>query len=296
MARSQLPAGTRGEIIHLSRNKCVVCLSPGKQFHHIDGNHGNDDFQNIALLCTVCHDNAETKSTMTRHLRPDEIRHCRDRVYDLHRRQMDQAASTSADSETQFLDVLGVHEVRKLRHKIGNDMGEYLAHCEEMACYVSGYGPRTAVEMLYTLSDVAHIARIDKGPMVAVRAVRHACVELLWGDWVSGDADEELEAQIHDIAAEIGFEFAYGSIRYQRDWSHIYFGADIICTILRKGTRRRSKAIVEAGEEAFSRCVECVEEYNFPEAMELLNFMRSDALGKGEVDYPSHIFDKIQLH
>jgi len=287
---------TRRELIFLSRNKCIACDAPTHlQIHHIDGDHGNNSLDNLALLCVSCHTEAETKSRSARQLKPDEIKHSRDRVYERTRRQALQTPPTRAQSGMSHLDALGVHEIRRLRHRVGNDTDKYLKCCGQIASYVEGYGARTTLEMLYLLSDVAHVARINHGPLEAISAISHTCVDIAYVALMQEGIDDDLKSEIYEEVAEIGFEFAYGSIRYERDWSQIYCGLDIICAIIQKGARKKDQILLGAGQTAFQRCVECVDKYDFPEAMQLLEFMRSDALGRNDVEYPRHIFDKIQF-
>lgn len=60
---------------------CCVCRDPNKKFveiHHIDGNHENDDPDNLAVLCKDCHTETQLKGGFYRKLSPRLVRLYRD--------------------------------------------------------------------------------------------------------------------------------------------------------------------------------------------------------------------------
>lgn len=77
------------EVIHKSNNRCCICQTPFIQIHHIDMNHNNNIFDNLAPLCPNCHNQAHTRSNMSINLTPERIKALRDKWYSYceHRRQ-----------------------------------------------------------------------------------------------------------------------------------------------------------------------------------------------------------------
>lgn len=61
--------------------KCCVCREcSGKhiQIHHIDGNHDNNDVDNLSVLCLDCHTETQLKGGFGRKLSPEELKLYRD--------------------------------------------------------------------------------------------------------------------------------------------------------------------------------------------------------------------------
>ena len=68
--RIPVPRALAAEILVSSDRTCCVCRQPGKslQLHHIDGNPGNNDPRNIAVLCLQCHDETQLTGGFGRRL------------------------------------------------------------------------------------------------------------------------------------------------------------------------------------------------------------------------------------
>jgi|GEM_PF-5327727 len=59
---------------------CCVCSTEGRriQVHHIDGNNSNNELDNLAIVCTICHGNTLLKGDFNRKLTPALVRMFRD--------------------------------------------------------------------------------------------------------------------------------------------------------------------------------------------------------------------------
>lgn len=60
---------------------CCVCRNPAIkwiQIHHIDGNHDNDEYSNLAVLCQHCHTETQITGGFFRKLSPDLVTCYRD--------------------------------------------------------------------------------------------------------------------------------------------------------------------------------------------------------------------------
>jgi hypothetical protein len=60
-----------------SDRTCCVCRDRTRkhlQIHHIDGNHANDDPDNLAVLCLECHGDTLLKGGFSRHPSPKEVK------------------------------------------------------------------------------------------------------------------------------------------------------------------------------------------------------------------------------
>jgi hypothetical protein len=81
-ARTPIPEDLRSDILSKSNNRCCICQTPFIQFHHIDGDPSNNDFDNIAPLCPNCHSLAHAHSALTVNLTPSRLKAVRDRWYE----------------------------------------------------------------------------------------------------------------------------------------------------------------------------------------------------------------------
>ena len=72
--RKSIPPKIEREILFRNEASCCVCGKNNVQIHHIDGNHSNNELRNLAVLCIEHHDQASSKSSMTRRLSPTLIK------------------------------------------------------------------------------------------------------------------------------------------------------------------------------------------------------------------------------
>jgi hypothetical protein len=70
------------EVMLKSSNCCCICQMPFIQIHHIDGNHDNNEVDNLAPLCPNHHAMAHSKSNMLMNLTPERIKEIRNKWYD----------------------------------------------------------------------------------------------------------------------------------------------------------------------------------------------------------------------
>jgi len=68
--RKSIPPQIEREILFRNEASCCICGKNNVQIHHIDGNNSNNDLKNLAVLCIEHHDQASSKSSMTRRLTP----------------------------------------------------------------------------------------------------------------------------------------------------------------------------------------------------------------------------------
>lgn len=72
--RKLIPSKIEREILFRNEASCCVCGKNNVQVHHIDGNCSNNNLKNLAVLCIEHHDQASSRSSMTKHLAASLIR------------------------------------------------------------------------------------------------------------------------------------------------------------------------------------------------------------------------------
>ena len=68
--RTQIPTDLVTKVLFASDKTCCVCRERGKtvQIHHIDENPSNNVFENLAVLCSECHNETHVKGGFGRQL------------------------------------------------------------------------------------------------------------------------------------------------------------------------------------------------------------------------------------
>lgn len=79
--RVRIPEVLKEELLSRTNNRCCVCQTPFVQFHHIDEDPSNNDFDNIAPVCPNCHGQAHIRSALTVNLTTSRLKAIRDRWY-----------------------------------------------------------------------------------------------------------------------------------------------------------------------------------------------------------------------
>ena len=73
--RTPIPVDVAALVQFESNRTCCVCQTPGRpiQIHHIDGDPSNNDWGNLAVLCTECHDATQIRGGFGRKLDAEQI-------------------------------------------------------------------------------------------------------------------------------------------------------------------------------------------------------------------------------
>jgi hypothetical protein len=76
ITRKALSKDLAQKVEFASDRTCCICRIPGKriQIAHIDDNPANNDFDNLAVLCLECHDEAHRKGGLARSLTPGVVK------------------------------------------------------------------------------------------------------------------------------------------------------------------------------------------------------------------------------
>ena len=69
-SRPPIPKDLAADVCWLSDSTCCICMERDKgiQFHHIDEDPTNNNIENLAVLCSNCHDKAHKKGGVTRRM------------------------------------------------------------------------------------------------------------------------------------------------------------------------------------------------------------------------------------
>jgi len=78
--QTKIPRAIDAEVMYKSDRKCCVCKKKGKHIHHL-GDKNNHNFDNLALLCFKCHDDATITRSLSKKLSKETIVKYREQHY-----------------------------------------------------------------------------------------------------------------------------------------------------------------------------------------------------------------------
>lgn len=89
MARKTVSKENEMEVLTQSRRRCSICFGLDKDFNvkkgqiaHIDHNNENADFENLAFLCLLHHDEYDSKTSQSKGFKSEELKLYRKRLYE----------------------------------------------------------------------------------------------------------------------------------------------------------------------------------------------------------------------
>lgn len=86
-ARKKIPESIDSQVMYFADRRCCVDQKSGDHIHHLDGNAGNNKFENLVLLCFDCHDNASIVGSLKKKLSAKTILKYREHHYAVIRNQ-----------------------------------------------------------------------------------------------------------------------------------------------------------------------------------------------------------------
>ena len=88
MARKSVPKEVQKDVLVKSARRCCICFGLHRKFDevhgqiaHLDGNSENNVLDNLAFLCLPCHDRYDSRTSQSKGLTIQEVKHYRDLLY-----------------------------------------------------------------------------------------------------------------------------------------------------------------------------------------------------------------------
>jgi hypothetical protein len=107
-SRKKIPVNTEADVMFYSDRQCCIDKNKGVHIHHVDGNPANNAFNNLALLCFECHDEASKTGSLSKKLSPHTIVKYRDHHYEVikQRRNSEIIKLTKKSANPTYIDTL----------------------------------------------------------------------------------------------------------------------------------------------------------------------------------------------
>jgi hypothetical protein len=115
--RKQIPKKTQTELLFRNNMTCCICRDENKgiHIHHIDADRNNNDINNLAVVCTICHDKIQKKGGLTKEFPPDVVKkYKQDWEASIFKKHSEQRG----DRKSSIEKILIKHEIKKTLHEL----------------------------------------------------------------------------------------------------------------------------------------------------------------------------------
>lgn len=279
--RTKISSRVEDTVLFDSDKTCCICgESNAIQIHHIDGNHSNNVIDNLAVLCISCHDQVTKKGGVSKSISPGLVRRYRDTWYktvQTKREKQISNAKTQSFSKRKILDLLAIHEIRKISASLSCMKDEeYEKELNKLFAFTKEYDVEVRLELSGILfnSQSFHTSRL---------AYLVSCLAIDMLPIVSLVSPSRLktptkENYIFLVVSNIGFEMCYLPMYRKYDLDIIDAGAKVLWTVLRFAYLNKLQRLEKEVRKYFSRLKEIAKIKEYNDVFRWLDFMEKDAV------------------
>lgn len=167
--RINIPKNTEASVTFSSDRLCCIDQKKGVHIHHIDGNPGNNNFNNLALLCFDCHDEATKTGSLSKKLTPQTILKYREHHYNTIKEKRKSSISivTKKEAHPTYADNINAAIQGSVLIEIAKIKYEYLSSIQverndilmKLDAFSAYNFPRVCIELFEFLDQVAYETR-----------------------------------------------------------------------------------------------------------------------------------------
>ena len=306
MARKRIPVKTADELIYLSDRMCCICRGPGKQIHHIDGHHDNNQIDNLVYLSLDHHDEATKSSGLSRKLSRGLLRNYRNELFEEVRLNREanlpmpkrKTLVVSEDSIfQQAFDALVVKEIHQhlqlLNYEKWDEIEEWIQGLDQ---YTYRVGENATQNILGVLFDVASRAR-NSMPGPVATSINSICRSYIYPLNCLHSPPESWSTRMPsfiDCSAAIGAALAYAGSLYLNDGYVFYAGSSLLWRSLRAAVETGDKKLIKKIGIHYRLAVDGAKRSDLQNSLKVINFQKKYARSKekGPINYPAQ-YEKI---
>lgn len=304
MSRKRIPEKIAAEVMFKSNRECVVCddNKRGDHIHHLDGDNSNNEFDNLALLCFYCHNDAGVTGNLARKLSADTIVKFRDLKYKIIATQRENSLQafnvpignltkelqTTEDSSffrnltmedllTNSKNAQIIIELEKIKDEyFSADWNKRADILGQLFKFSDHTNSRLAIDIYKFLSFAADQTRAGMPSNVASE------IFSLTLDFFPGSDNDNDNPQIIELAKEcvnIAFSIIYDSTIYLKNYYIAMYGLTILKYIYKKGKQRELVKLMEMVKDSYNEIEQTLkrpERDDLGEALELVLIFKSD--------------------
>jgi hypothetical protein len=286
MKRKKIDEETEAEVMFKSNRECCVCDKRGDHIHHIDGDHSHSSFDNLALLCFDCHDQATIKGSLKKKLSPKTIIKYRNHKYQVIATKRENSLKvfnspikdlTTEDLLTTTKNAVIIVEIEKIREKY------FAANWDkrsDIICKLDKFSKHTNFRIAYDIYDFISIAagqtRVGMSSDVA------SAIFSLTLDFFPNSDDESQNEKIIELSNQcinIAFDIVYDTTIHVKNYGITMYGLSILKYIYLKGKQQKIQVLIDNVNSIYNeleRTLQRPERNDLANALELMKYFRAD--------------------
>lgn len=287
--RKKISNTVEADIMFKSDRRCCVCNDLGRQIHHIDQNSSNSEFENLALLCFTCHNDASVTNNIGKKLSAATIKKYRDYQYSVieaKRSNMLQAPAKTIGkiNDTDLFNaalsasiMLEIVKIEDLYFKSSwSKREEFL---DELSKYYPLATYRISVFVLEFLLKASNSTRYGMPDSVASKIHSHI---ICFFPPLNGKDTKKKIYDLGTMALNVGFNIAYDAFIKLDNYYLAANGLSIFKIVYQQAKRTNN---TELNEEVMYKYKELESTLNRPERKDLIMAIEMVRLFKGDLDY-----------
>jgi hypothetical protein len=295
MTRKKISDNIEAQVMFKSDRKCCVCDKRGDHIHHIDGDNSNSKFENLALLCFDCHNEATMTGSLRKKLSAETIILYRDQKYASMQAKRDSSVSVfnvpiegmaAEDFLTISKNALIIIEIEKIKEEYGSvDWDKRADVLGKLYKFQDHKNFRIAYDVFNFLELVADQTRAGMTEDVA------STILSLILNFFPYSKDEDKKEQTIELGSQcvdIGFSIVYDSAIYLKNYILPMHGLSILKYIYGKAQHQKLQKLIDKINETYDEILSQLnrkERDDLKNQIELANIFRAD-IQKGTLAWP----------
>lgn len=307
--RNKIPSTVEAEVMFRSNRQCIVCDDHklGDHIHHIDGNKNNNDFDNLALLCFYCHNDASITNNIKKKLSAATIIKFRDYKYQ-------EIASQRVNSLKKFNsqvegltteDILEISKTAQIIIELEKIKEEYLSASwserpdilNKLSKYSYHTNFRLAIDIFHFLMLASDQTRNGMTTKVA-SSILLLILEFFPHNQINVEEEEEKAIELCHQCIDIAFSIVYDSAIYLMNYDIAMHGLTIYKHVYQKGQELDINEIQSNVDESYDQLEGTLQRPERSDLSSMLNLVREfrKDIKKGSLAFPplpEHLMELI---
>jgi hypothetical protein len=298
MARKKIPDDIQAEVIFKSNRECVVCDNHkrGDHIHHIDGDSSNNKFENLALLCIYCHNDASVTGNIIKKLSAKTIIKFRDHKYQVIEKNRENSLKlfnspinglTTEDLLSTSKNALIIIEIEKLKEEyFSADWEKRSDIISKLHKFSDHTNFRVAVDVFNFLSIAADQTR---GGMTNNVAISIFSLLLDFFPYSDNEAENQKTVELANECVNIAFSMVYDTTIYLKNYDIAMYGLTILKYIYKKGKQQKLQQLIDKVNETYNEIEQTLqrpERNDLDDALQLVREFRAD-IEESSLSFPS---------
>ncbi len=288
-ARKKINNTIEAEIMFKADRKCCICNEHGHHIHHIDGNNSNNVFDNLALLCFKCHDNASSIGNLGKKLSANTIKKFRNHQYAVIEAQRSSMLQTPTRTINKVNDtdlfnaalsagiLLEIVKIEDSYFKASWNKKEEIL--DELSKYYEFSTYRISAYVIEFLLKASNSTR--HGMPYSVASKIHSLI-ICYFPPINGKDSKQRVYDLGEVVLNIGFNIAYDAFVKLDNYYLAANGVSIFKIAYKEGKRTKNVKLIN---EVYKKYEELESALNRPERKDLISAIELVKIFKEDIDH-----------